>query len=93
MRVLLVSASLLFAAACGSSSVCDNKTPGNGAACDPGTLIDSAAETCADATGAAYICRNGTGYCVICTGVEFNNGCMPNNSAITSYCVHSCSDC
>jgi hypothetical protein len=95
MRVLFVSlfCSVLFGAACGHGNTCDNKKTGNGVACDPGTVVDTSASTCHDDTGSAYICRNGSGYCVVCTGTSFDDGCTPNNNGIQSYCVHSCSDC
>ena len=91
MRLLILS--VLLAAACGSSKICNDKTTGNGPACEPGTTVDTTAKACSDDSGAQFICHNGSGYCVVCIGAEFNEGCTPNNSGVQSYCVHSCSDC
>jgi hypothetical protein len=91
MILLLVTA---VAACGGGSGVCDLKSPPQAAACPAGVVEDSNANRCTDSMGLPYICRNGLGYCLICSGVSFSDGCtISGASGNNSYCVHHCSGC
>jgi hypothetical protein len=92
MRALVI-AFVLFAG-CGKDSVCDLKAKPTGAdACAPGVNPDPSAAACKDAMGNAYICRAGLGYCVVCSGGSFADGCTYTSNGTTSYCVHDCDHC
>ena len=85
---------ILALAACGGSGgVCDLKQPPQAAACPSGAVEDMTANRCTDSMGNPYICRNGLGFCEICTGVSFSDGCTISGSQGASYCVHHCSGC
>jgi hypothetical protein len=43
--------------------------------------------------GNAFICRAGLGYCVICSGGSFSDGCTIAAGSSTEYCVHDCDNC
>ena len=85
---------LAFSAACGgSSSTCNLKQPSGAAACPNGVVEDTSSNRCTDSMGNPYICRSGLGYCIVCTGVSFDDGCQISGSQGNSYCVHHCGGC
>ncbi len=85
---------LFILAACGSNThVCQpGQTPSQDA-CPPGVVADPSANVCSDesmgAQGARFVCPNGLGFCVVCQGGTFSDGCQIQSS----YCVHDCSSC
>lgn len=92
MRALLFS--LMLFAACGHDSVCELKAkPSGGDTCAAGVVASTTAAACKDSLGDAYICRGGLGYCVICGGAEFSDGCALGSNTTLSYCVHDCTNC
>jgi hypothetical protein len=92
MRALLIG--LVLFAACGHDSVCELKAkPSGGDACAPGVVPNTTAGACKDSMGNAYICRGGLGFCVVCTGGNFGDGCTLNPNGTLEYCVHDCDHC
>jgi hypothetical protein len=93
MRTMILGL-VLLASACGNSfGICDLKNPPKQDACAAGIVPDTSANVCKDSNGAVFICRNGLGYCVVCNGGSFANGCTMTNNGTDSYCIHDCSDC
>jgi hypothetical protein len=93
MRATLALLLFVFAGCDSSSSgVCQLKAPGQAMACPAGVGASSSAAACTDSTGSRYVCRNGFGYCVVCSGGTFTDGCAIEGGA-QSYCVHDCSNC
>lgn len=94
MRMTLV-AFVLALAACGTGSgACQLPTSAQGATCPAGVTINSSTAGCLDSKGDAYICRNGSGYCVVCEGPTFTDGCaLGGGGGEESYCVHDCDHC
>jgi hypothetical protein len=93
MRTLLIGFVLVLSAACSKDSVCEQSAKVNGDACVPGINPDPNATSCKDDQGNLYICRGGLGFCVVCNGGNFSDGCTITNNGITSYCVHDCDHC
>jgi hypothetical protein len=92
MRTLLITA--LLALGCGNNSVCQLKSHPTGAdVCAPGVNPDPKAQGCSDAAGNPFICRSGLGFCVVCAGASFSDGCTMTGNGSTAYCVHDCNDC
>jgi hypothetical protein len=92
MRTILAIV-LLLCAACGNDrGICQSSKTPNEPVCAPGVVPDDKAGNCTDSTGSQFICRNGLGYCVLCNGGSFSDGCKLE-SPQTMYCVHDCSGC
>jgi hypothetical protein len=95
MRALLISALLAFG--CGKSSVCELKAHPTGAdACAAGVNPDPTKQACSDSMGNPFICRSGLGFCVVCSGASFSDGCTISSASgggSSEYCVHDCDNC
>ena len=93
MRKMMVALLLALAACGGTTSVCQPTTTGQEAACTLGVTENTSAQSCTDSTGSAFICRNGLGFCVVCQGPAFTEGCALSTTGSMSYCVKDCSHC
>jgi hypothetical protein len=93
MRIILI-ASFLCAAACGSSSDCLPAVP-TAAACPSGTYIDaSATDPICLSTSGLPLCRgSANANCYVCTGAAFDDNCTITSPQMTIECVHSCDKC
>jgi hypothetical protein len=94
MRTLVMASLLLFVGwvGCGNNdSVCRGSSTPQAQSCAPGVVAD---HSCTDSAGNVYICRNGSGYCRVCSGGSFSDGCkLGGGTGTEAYCVHDCDNC